>query len=93
MLCTATVALPAPIAAKILPPRAVARGSYVRVQLAFDVAAQNDGWSEDDDAEDEAIAAELDRTGVGVPWDEVRTWKLSWGSDNELPAPAPRKLR
>jgi hypothetical protein len=69
---------------------------YVRIVLSAEAqrAAEALGWSESDDpAIDEAIAADYDRTGIAVPWEEVRAWMKSWGSENELPAPIARKLR
>ena len=36
--------------------------------------------------------AEFERTRVGAPWDEVKTWMQSWGTPNELPPPKSRKL-
>ena len=32
------------------------------------------------------------RTRAAVPLDDVKTWVASWGSANELPRPAPRKI-
>jgi predicted transcriptional regulator len=32
------------------------------------------------------------QTRAAVPLDEVKTWVASWGSVNELPRPAPRKI-
>ena len=32
------------------------------------------------------------RTRTAVPVDDVKTWVASWGSANELPRPAPRKI-
>jgi predicted transcriptional regulator len=32
------------------------------------------------------------QTRAAVPLDEVKTWVASWGSANELPRPAPRKI-
>jgi predicted transcriptional regulator len=32
------------------------------------------------------------QTGTAVPLEEVKTWVASWGSANELPRPAPRKI-
>jgi predicted transcriptional regulator len=43
--------------------------------------------------EDLRRLAEFERTGMGVPGDEVMAWVASWGSDNELPPPKPRKLK
>jgi len=36
---------------------------------------------------------EFERTGLGVPGDDVMTWIKSWGTPNELPPPQPRKIR
>jgi predicted transcriptional regulator len=36
---------------------------------------------------------EFERTGMGVPGDEVMAWIKSWGTANELPPPPPRKIR
>ena len=58
-----------------------------------DLRARGDGpWSPEALAEDARRLAEFERSRMGVPWDEVRTWMLSWGTANELPAPKPRKL-
>jgi predicted transcriptional regulator len=35
----------------------------------------------------------FEHTGIGVPGEEVMTWVSSWGTDNELPTPKPRKLK
>ena len=32
------------------------------------------------------------QTCAAVPLDEVKAWVASWGSTNELPRPAPRKI-
>jgi predicted transcriptional regulator len=32
------------------------------------------------------------QTGAAVPLDEVKTWVASWGSANERPRPAPRRI-
>jgi predicted transcriptional regulator len=32
------------------------------------------------------------KTRTAVPLDDVKTWVASWGSANELPRPAPRKI-
>jgi predicted transcriptional regulator len=36
---------------------------------------------------------EFERTGIGVPGDEVMAWIKSWGTANELPPPQPRKIK
>jgi predicted transcriptional regulator len=46
-----------------------------------------------DVAEDRRRLDDFDRTGLAVPLDDVKAWVASWGSANELPRPAPRKLR
>jgi hypothetical protein len=49
-------------------------------------------WSPEALEEDALRLAEFERSRRGVPWDEVKTWMLSWGGPNELPPPKPRKL-
>jgi hypothetical protein len=49
-------------------------------------------WSPEVIAEDARRLADFERTGEGVPWDEVRAWMHSWGTPDELPPPKPRKL-
>jgi hypothetical protein len=49
-------------------------------------------WSSEALAEDEHRLAEFERTRMGVPWDEIKTWMESWGKPNELSSPKPRKL-
>jgi predicted transcriptional regulator len=36
---------------------------------------------------------EFERTGEGIPFEEVKAWVESWGTADELPRPQPRKLR
>jgi predicted transcriptional regulator len=94
-----TISLPGPLAADVRAA-AEARGlspeEYVRLQLAADLAFSDYGMllGEDlDVAEDEAIAADFDKHGIGVPGEEVIAWIESIGADNELPRPRPRKLK
>lgn len=49
-------------------------------------------WSPEALAEDARTIAEFERTGEGVPFDEVVAWVKSWGSASELPTPKPRRL-
>lgn len=49
-------------------------------------------WSPSVLAEDARRTEAFERTGKGVPWNEVRDWLRSWGSDGERPMPKPRKL-
>jgi len=92
--------------ADLLEARAAALGVSVAALLAElagnepilppDLArlrAQGEGpWSPESLAEDERRLAEFERTRMGVPWDEVKTWLDSWGTPNRLAAPTPRKL-
>jgi predicted transcriptional regulator len=34
----------------------------------------------------------FEQSGEAVPLDDVKTWVRSWGTQNELPPPHPRKL-
>ncbi len=34
----------------------------------------------------------FERSGEGVPLEDVKTWVRSWGTANELPPPGPRKI-
>jgi len=45
-----------------------------------------------DIAEDERRLSVFERTQMGVPLDEVKSWVRSWGTANELPPPSPRKI-
>jgi hypothetical protein len=98
MADTLTISLEGPLAENIRAA-AQARGlspeDFVRKQLAFDIALDDrrSGFDAEDVEEDVAAAEEFDRTGVGIPWEEVRDWMSSWGTENELPPPEPRKLR
>ena len=92
--------------AEALEARAAARGLTVPELLADLVGiepelppdlevlrAEGRGpWAPEILAEDARRLAEFERTGEGVPWDEVRAWVRSWGTPNELPPPKPRKL-
>ena len=98
MADTLTITLPAPLADEVRAAalaRGVAAEEYVRQQLAFNIAlgSRPDGFDDDDIDADLAAAADFERTGIGVPWEEVRAWMASWGTADELPRPMPRKLR
>jgi hypothetical protein len=93
--------------AETLEAEAAARGISVSELLA-DLARVADGrlppdlealraagrgpWSPEVLAEDARRLAEFERTGEGVPWEEIKAWMESWGTPNELPPPKPRKL-
>ena len=92
--------------ADLLKARAAARGMSVTdliADLASDPnplppdleamrAAGEGPWSPEVLAEDQRRLAEFERTREGIPWDEVKAWMLSWGTEHELPPPKPRKL-
>lgn len=50
------------------------------------------GWIGPDLEADRAALDEFERTRMGVPWEEVEAWMMSWGTDNPLPKPQVRKL-
>lgn len=49
-------------------------------------------WAPDVLAEDARRLAAYERSGEGIPYDEVKAWLQSWGTPGELPPPKPRKL-
>lgn len=49
-------------------------------------------WAPSVLTEDARRAEAFERTGKGVPWNEVRDWMRSWGTARELPMPKSRKL-
>lgn len=49
-------------------------------------------WSPGALAEDARRFEEFERTGEGVPFEDVARWMRSWGKPDELPIPRPRKL-
>jgi hypothetical protein len=82
--------------AERLEARASARGMSVAQllsELAFDDAVGGDNpWSPAAFHEDARRLEEFDRTRMGVPWDEIRSWMETWGTAGERPPPTPRKL-
>ena len=92
--------------ASALEERAAARGMTVSEFLAelvgpdgalpqpFEAlrAAGRGPWAPEVLAEDARRFADFERTGEGVPWDEVKSWMRSWGTPDEVPPPKPRKL-
>jgi hypothetical protein len=55
-------------------------------------AIDNNPWSPEAFEEDARRLAEFDRTRMGVPWDEIKSWMETWGTPAEGPPPVPRKL-
>jgi predicted transcriptional regulator len=49
-------------------------------------AAEVEAWAEDD-----AAYSEYERTGEAIPLAAMEEWVRSWGTPDELPAPAPCK--
>ena len=45
-----------------------------------------------DIGEDRRRLDAFSQTRIAVPLDDVKNWVTSWGSANELPRPAPRKI-
>ena len=92
--------------ADLLEARAAALGKSVSALLAeiagregmlppdlANMRAKGTGpWSADALEQDARRLAEFERTRIGVPWDEVKTWMESWGTPNELPRPRARRL-
>jgi hypothetical protein len=92
--------------ADLLEARAAALGMSVSALLAeiagnkgmlppdlADMRAKGTGpWSAEALEQDAHRLAEFERTRIGVPWGEVKTWMESWGKPSELPRPQPRKL-
>jgi hypothetical protein len=48
--------------------------------------------AEPDIAEDRRRLDAFKQTRAAVPLEDVKNWVASWGSANELPRPAPRKI-
>jgi len=97
MADTLAISLTGPLADEVRAA-AEARGlspeDYVRQQLAWDIAL-GDEEAEDALGVEEDIAAyeDFERTGIGIPGEEVEAWLRSLTTDNPLPRPRPRKLK
>jgi hypothetical protein len=82
--------------AERLEARASARGLSVAEllsELALNETGSTDSpWSPAAFQEDARRLDEFERTRMGVPWDEIRSWMETWGTDAERPPPIPRKL-
>jgi hypothetical protein len=67
---------------------------YVRQQLAWDIALGEDDAEPAFGVEEDIAAFEdYERTGMGIPGEEVEAWLRSLTTDNPLPRPRPRKLK
>ena len=77
--------------AQLLAEIAVAEHSLPRDWESMRTAGRGP-WAPEVLAEDARRLAASERAGEGVPWDEVKAWMQSWGTQEELPPPKPRKL-
>lgn len=91
--------------ADLLEARAAARGQSVP-DLVADLVVEEEvldrfeklrtegkgPWSPEILAEDARRWEEFQRTGEGVPFEEVEAWANGLGTAHELPFPKPRKL-
>jgi predicted transcriptional regulator len=70
------------------------RGQDVAAVLAEAVALLDSvvDLSGPDTQEDRGRYDDFRRTQLAVPLDDVKAWFSSWGSENELPRPQPRKV-
>ena len=70
------------------------RGQDVAAVLAEAVALLDSvvGLSGPDIGEDRRRYDDFRRARLAVPLDDVKAWVASWGSENELPRPQPRKV-
>ena len=70
------------------------RGQEVAAVLAEAVALLDSVVDLDgpDIGEDRRRLDTFNQTHIAVPLDDVKNWVASWGSANELPRPAPRKI-
>lgn len=93
---TLTISFPAPLADEVRAA-AEARGltpeEYVRKQIAWDIALGDDDEPAIGVEEDRAAFEDYERTGMGIPGEEVEAWLRSLTTDNPLPRPRPRKLK
>jgi predicted transcriptional regulator len=71
------------------------RGQDMSIVLAEAVALLDSIIDIDgpDTEEDRRRFAEFERTGEAVALDDVKIWVESWGTGNELPRPAPKKIK
>jgi predicted transcriptional regulator len=70
------------------------RGQDVAAVLAEAIALLDSvvDLSGPDIGEDRLRFDNFRRTRLAVPLDDVKAWVSSWGSENELPRPQPRKV-
>ena len=71
---------------------AAERGQDVATVLADAVALLVSVSAGPDVSEDRRRLEAFERTGLAVPFDDMKAWVASWGSENELPRPQARKI-
>lgn len=73
---------------------AAERGQEIAAVLAEAVALLDSvvDLAGPDIGEDRRRLNEFRQNQLAVPLDDVKAWVASWGSANELPRPAPRKI-
>ena len=74
----------------VTPEEMAARLIANHLEGFFEEAAA--GWIDPELEADRAALDRFERTRMGVPWEEVEAWMMSWGTDNPLPKPQVRKL-
>lgn len=65
----------------------------MRQQLSWDIALGDDDEPSLGVEEDHAAFEHYERTGMGIPGEEVEAWLRSLTTYNPLPRPRPRKLK
>ena len=94
---TPTISMTGPLADEVRATgqaRGLTPEDYVRQQLAWDIALGDDDAQASFGVEEDLAAYEdFERTGMGIPGDEVDAWLQSLTTDNPLSRPRPRKMR
>ena len=94
---TLTISLSGPLAEEVRAAskaRGITPEEYVRQQLAWDIALGDEGAESSFGVEEDRAAYEdFERTGMGIPGEEIDAWLRSLATDNPLPRPRPRKLK
>lgn len=98
MADTLTISLTGPLADEVraaAEARGLAPQEYARLQLAYGIGldSEDHAFIDDDIAEDVAAIEEYDRTGMGIPGEDVIAWLRSLSTDNPLPRPTLRRLK
>ena len=71
----------------------IASGEEPAASFTGGTAAIDDNpWSPAAFEEDARRLAEFDRTRMGVPWEEIKSWMETWGNATERSPPIPHML-